>query len=72
MIDCLVDTCRLISAALEAASEPLPSADELMPLAAYVLQRAHLCALPALLAMLEELMAEGAQLRCCSCGGGAT
>ena len=61
MLQSLVDACRQISAEAEAGGAALPSADELMPLVAYVLLRAQVPSLPSVLAMLQEL-ATDAQL----------
>ena len=53
MLTCLTDTCRLVSAGAEALGAPQPSADELMPLVAYVTLRAQVASLPAELAFVQ-------------------
>ena len=58
---CLTDTCRLISQAAEALGAPPPSADELMPLVAYVLLRAQVASLPAELALAGGVASEAQQ-----------
>lgn len=59
-LDALVETCRLISSALTSAGAPPPSADELMPLVAYVLLAAATPRLPARLAIASAIASDGA------------
>lgn len=68
MLGCLTDTCRLVAEAVMHAGAPPPTADELMPLIAYVLLRARVGTLPVELAMLQEVAGDeellGAQGYC--------
>ena len=62
MLGTLVSTCRDVSDELVRAGSRPPSADELIPLVAYVLLRARVSNLPAELAMLQALAKEDEML----------
>ena len=62
MLQCLVETCRLIDSDATAMGGTPISADELMPLATYVMLRSQVASLPAELAMLAELASESERL----------
>ena len=62
MLQCLVETCRLIDSDATAMGGSPISADELMPLATYVMLRSQVVSLPAELAMLAELASESERL----------
>ena len=57
MLAGLVETCRLFAQEAQQAGAPPPSADELMPLTAYVMLKAQLGSLPAQLALLQAMYA---------------
>ena len=57
MLAGLVETCRLLAQEAQQAGAPPPSADELMPLTAYVMLKAQLGSLPAQLALLQAMYA---------------